>query len=276
LPDNYPKYAIFGWWYHGYPDMRDHPAQSFDLVRHRWMDTLLLGRHNGLWAEPRVLVEDSKGNWHEGHDWPLEQSRHVALRTSGKDKLTLGGGPSGKASYRDEVGAERGRWEGASVVFRSAPLDKPKLINGAPDVHLTASSSETATKWVAYLVDQAPDGSWERISHGYADSHSWKNESKWTPIEPGKRYRWKLDLMPTAVVVDKGHRIALVIASQDSRNDPVGEYCWSDYRGGCYAPSGILPAETVGRATNTVYTGRGATRVELDWVDPAKTRKPPS
>ena len=35
LPDNYPKYAIFGWWYHGYPDMRDHPAADFGSVRHR-------------------------------------------------------------------------------------------------------------------------------------------------------------------------------------------------------------------------------------------------
>ena len=125
------------------------------------MDALLFKTNNGLWNEPRVLVEDSKGKWHEGHDWPLEQSRHVTFTTDGTKNLTVGkSGKAARPSYVDELGAERGNWEGAKVVFRTKPLDKPKLVNGAPDVHLTASSSQTSTKWVAYLMDEAPDGSW--------------------------------------------------------------------------------------------------------------------
>lgn len=277
LPDDYPKYAIFGWWYHGYPDMKGHAAADFDFIRHRWMDGLLFKTENGLWNEPRVLVEDSLGVWHEGHDWPLEQSRAGRLFTG--DAGSLGGAPgkSGEVSYVDALGAERGSWDNASVVFETSPVAKNMLVNGAPDVFLKGSSSETSTKWVAYLMDVAPDGSWERISHGYADSHIWKDRSRWDEIEPGKAYRWKIDLMPTAVVVKKGHKIALVIASQDSRQTrSFGSDCFSDYRGGCYSPSGILPALTVGRAENTVHTGKGGTYVRFDWVDPKKTDKAPT
>ncbi len=247
---------------------------NFEFVRHRWMDTLLFGRENGLWQEPRVLVEDSLGVWHEGHDWPLERSQHVRLATSG-DELTPSNAEPGKASYEDRLGAERGSWADAHVEFKTTPLDKDMLVNGAPLVHLKAASSSTSTKWVAYLMDEAPDGSWQRISHGYADSHLWKVEDQWLEIEPDKPYRWTLKLMPTAVVVKKGHRITLVIASQDSRRTRRSG-CFKDYRGGCYNPSGIMPATTVGRTTNTVFLGPRATSVELDWVDPRKTTKAPT
>ncbi|MDQ3914846.1 MAG: CocE/NonD family hydrolase [Actinomycetota bacterium] len=274
LPDDYPKFAIFGWWYHGYPDMRGTAALDFSFVRHRWMDSLLFGIENGLDAEPRVLVEDSTGTWHEGHDWPLEQSSHVTMATT-EEALTRRAGDPGFVSYLDRIGVNRGSWTDAHVAFETAPLTKDMLVNGAPKVHLKAESSQTSTKWVAYLLDVAPDGSWERISHGYADSHSWKAEDAWAEMEPDKPYEWTIDLMPTAVVVEKGHRVSLLIASQDSRRTP-GNACFSDYRGGCYNPSGILPAITAGRAVNAVHFGTGGTTVEWDWVDPRKTDKAPT
>ena len=81
--------------------------------------------------------------------------------------------------------------------------------------------------------------------------------------------------MPTAVVVPKGHKVALLIASQDSRRTSSGQ-CFSDYVGGCYEPSGILPATTAGQAINTVFTGPAGTTVEWDWADPTKTAKAPT
>ncbi|HEX2057202.1 MAG TPA: CocE/NonD family hydrolase, partial [Actinomycetota bacterium] len=162
LPDDYPKFAILGWWYHGYPDMAGHAALDFMSIRHRWMDALLFGTENGLWAEPRVLVEDSTGTWHEGHDWPLERSKHVTMGTA-EGALVQRSGEPGRVSYEDAVGAERGDWTDAHVLFETKSLKKDMLVNGAPKVHLKATSSESSTKWVAYLVDVAPDGSWERI-----------------------------------------------------------------------------------------------------------------
>lgn len=278
LPDAAAKYAIFGWWYHGYPDMREHPFGRFDDVRHRWLDTLLLRRENGLFAEPRVLVEDSRGVWHEGADWPLERSQDVVLHPGQQDRLAARA-PARSVSYADAPGAQRGEWKGASVEFRTDPLPADRLVNGAPVLDLVASSSADATKWVAYLFAEAPDGTRQRVSHGYADSHTWAGESQWKPVQPGKQYRWRLELQPTAAVVEKGSRLVLVVASQDSRNtdDPRANDsgCFDDYRGGDYCPSGIVPASTVGRAINTVHLGPGKTALRLQWVDPRKTAKPP-
>lgn len=275
LPDDYPKYAIFGWWYHGYPDMAGHEVPNFEFIRHRWMDALLFKTENGLWYEPRVLVEDSKGVWHEGRDWPLERSSRLRWYPSGNGTLSSAAN-DGKVSYLDALGAERGEWDGGHVLFKSEKLRKDMLVNGAPKLHLKGSSTETSTKWVAYLLDIDADGNWERISHGYADSHSWKAEDEWAEMEPGKPYRWTLNLMPTAVVVEKGHRIGLLIASQDSRRSNNSGGCFSDYRGGCYNPSGILPATTAGRATNTIHLGKQGTLLEFDWVDPRRTQKAPT
>ncbi|MGH2712063.1 MAG: CocE/NonD family hydrolase [Actinomycetota bacterium] len=280
LRDDAPKYGIFGWWYHGWPSMNGHPFDRFDHVRHRWLDALLFERDNGLWAEPRVLVEDNTHVWHEGHDWPLEQSTEVVLRPASGGALQEGAPAAGQASYPDMPGSIRGKWTGAHVAFRTDPFAKDMLINGAPQLDLVGSSNLTETKWVAYLMEETPDGRWHRITHGYADSHTWNGEDKWEVMTPGTKYEWTLRLLPTAFVVPEGSRLTLVITSQDSRNvdDPRqsgDDACWEDYRGGCYAPSGILPAATMGAATNTVYLGPDGTSLRLAWVDPNITAKPP-
>lgn len=278
LPADAPKHVIWGWWYHGWPDMEGHPAEDFESVRHRWLDATLFGLDNGLWDEPRVWVEDSTGVWHEGNDWPLEPSERVRLRASPDGALTTDATAEGAREYVDTLETRRGSWALAHVAFRTEPLDAPRLVNGAPRVHLVASTDLGETKWVVYLLDEAPDGSWERVSHGYADSHTWAGEDAWETMESGERYPFDIMLMPTAVVLEPGHRLVLLVASQDSaltNGAPGGEaFCFDDHRGGCYDPSGIRPATTVGRATNTVHTGPDGTWVDLAWVDPALTAKP--
>jgi predicted acyl esterase len=278
LPDGAPKHAIWGWWGHSHPDMQGHAFADYANVRHRWLDALLFRRQNGLSAEPRVLVEDSRGVWHEGVDWPLERSEQIVLHPEAPSGLAGRAPAPGTVSYADALGAKRGEWTDASVVFRTEPLPADRLVNGAPVLDLVASSSAEATKWVAYLVAEAADGTRRRVSHGYADSHTWAGESQWKPMQSGKPYRWQLRLQPTAVVVEKGSRLVLVVASQDSRHtdpaQPVGR-CFDGDPGRRYCASGIVPAATAGRAVNTVHTGAGKTALRLHWVDPRKTAKPP-
>ncbi len=279
LPDDFPKYAIFGWWYHSWPDMTGHPAEQFADWRHRWMDATLHGVDNGLWSEPRVLVEDSTGVWHESHDWPIDGSEQVTLLAGPTG--TLGSEASeGWRRYSDTPGAQRGSWVDANVTFRSDPLAQDMLVNGEPRVHLVATSTSTQTKWVVYLLDEAPDGSWQRIAQGYADSRVHGGEGTWEDSQPGKEYSWEIPLLPTAKVVPKGHQIVLLVASEDASTADPRAPCWEAHRGedgqgGCYSPTGIVRAINTRPATNAIQTGPDATSVTFAWVDPATTNKPP-
>lgn len=277
LPDDFPKYAIFGWWYHSWPDMGGHPAEDFADVRHRWMDATLHGADNGLWQEPRVLVEDSTGTWHESHNWPIDGSWRVTWHADASGTLASNA-TAGAVSYLDAQGAQRGSWTDASVVFRSDPLEQTMLVNGEPRAKLVASSDQAQTKWVVYLLDEAPDGSWHRIAQGYADSRVHGGEGTWADMVPGQEYEWEIPLLPTAKVVAEGHRIVMLVASQDAATADPEAPCWDAHRvdgeGGCYSPTGIFPATTMGRATNTVHTGPDGTTISFDWVNPAATNKP--
>lgn len=271
LPENFPKYLLLGWWGHGVPNMNGHPAQTFDDLRHRWLDATLFGKENGLWTEPRVLVEDSQNVWREGHEWPLEPSDWTTWSPQPGGILATSASHEGSESYPDLSSAQRGTWTGSNVIFRTEPLESQRLINGQPEFHLVASSSQPATKWVAYLFDEAPDGTRQYISHGHADSHSWGKPSEWLPMEPGKKYSWDIHLLPTAVVVPSGHRVVLLVTSQDvgtAFTSLAKSFCFSDYHGGCYSPTGILPSEYADRTTNTVYLGPDATHLRFAWADP--------
>lgn len=269
LPDSFPKSMILGWWYHSWPTMEGHPAEHFSDVRQRFFDHYLLGIDNGWEAEPRVVVEDSQGTWHESHDWPLDGSERWMLWAS--EALGLARLPTadGSASYADPLPRDQDS-ESARLRFRGDPVESAKLVNGQPVVELVASSSGSETKWVAFLLDEAPDGSVERISHGATDSHRLhERDEAWSALTPRESKTWTMKLLPTAYVLEEGHRLVLEISSQESNMIRLADRCWDDHRGGSYCPNGILPSVTAGRAINTVQTGAEGTRVFVDLVDPA-------
>ena len=299
LPEDHAKYLIMGYWYHGFPDMTGHYSDAvrgpyalsaeqspytFQHLRQRWLEHLLFGDDNGVRDDPRVLIEDSQGTWHESHDWPLDGATVATWYPDATDGTFTRDLPAsdGSSSYTDRENTMRGRWTDSHVAFRSEPLGNDTLVHGMPVVNLTASSDQAETKWVVYLLDEAPDGTWDRITHGYADSHSWGDEADWLDMEPGSTYVWSIHMLPTAFVVEAGHRITLLVASQDM---VVGEggrtVCWPDHRdpddpdAGCYAPAGIVPSATAGRAVNSVYTGPLATSVTMATIDPGLTQKVP-
>lgn len=285
LPEAYPKWSVWGWFAHTDPDFATHPLGDFALLRQQWIDATLFGHENGLWETPRVLAEDNLGVWHESATWPLDHSERVRFHARDDGALVLDAPNPGSLSYTDREGANRPDWRDAHVAFRSEPLAEARLVSGAPKLHLVASSDQIETKWVVYLLDEAPDGTRQRVTQGYADSHTYAGEDEWREMTPGSSYAWDIQLLPTAWVVEPGHRLVLLVASQDSGWNPrEGEpevsmtstypmACWPAPKGECYWPMGILPSATAGRAVNTVHTGEDATLLELHWADPMATTK---
>jgi predicted acyl esterase len=97
--------------------------------------------------------------------------------------------------------------------FVSEPLAEPVAITGKIWADLRFSSDAPDTMFVVKLVDIYPDGyeAMVRESAGLARYH--QGLDKAAPLEKGKTYSLKLDLWSTALVFNKGHRIAVHITN---------------------------------------------------------------
>jgi len=123
------------------------------------------------------------------------------------------------------------------LTYSSEPLQEDLEVTGPIYLVLYASSTQKDTDFYVRLVDQAPDKEqqkgappkgriltrgWLRASHRELDSqrssprrpfHSHSNPS---PIEPGKIYRYDIEVLPTSNLFRKDHRIRIDLSNGDS------------------------------------------------------------
>ena len=125
------------------------------------------------------------------------------------------------------------------LTFTTAPLTEDVEVTGPIVLELFAASSCTDTDFIVKLADQLPQGADDRkagkqpgsvnVSKGWLRaSHREKDEKRSKPyrpvythmnpqpIEPGKTYRYEVEVMPCSHVFKAGHRIRLEIANADS------------------------------------------------------------
>lgn len=240
------------------------PAPLIDL-RHeelRWFDYWLKGMANGILDEPRVKVFVMGANrWREADDWPIPGTRYTRyyFHSGGRANSLFGDGvldlaapgaePPDTYVYdpqnpvptlggstccaedvtpismgpRDQCPAE---WRPDVLVYTTAPLDAEVEVTGPVSVTLFAASDARETDFTAKLVDVFPNGYAMNVAQGiirarYRDS--WEHP---TLLEPGRVYRYPIDLWSTSNCFRKGHRIRVEISSsnfpQFDRNPNTG------------------------------------------------------
>lgn len=90
-----------------------------------------------------------------------------------------------------------------------------------------AASSAVDTDFVAKLIDVYPDGRAINVAEGVLRARYRNSLSRPEPLEPGKVYRMEVDMIATANLFQKGHRIRVHVTSshfpQFSRNLNTGE-----------------------------------------------------
>lgn len=114
------------------------------------------------------------------------------------------------------------------LTFRTSALEDPMTLAGPLALRLVAASTAPDTDWHAKLSDVAPDGSETIITEGaLRASHRRLDREKSTParpyhphtdptpIEPGRFYRYAIELWPTAWRLAPGHRLQLRVTSTD-------------------------------------------------------------
>ncbi|WP_031509254.1 CocE/NonD family hydrolase [Streptomyces megasporus] len=239
-----PRRGLIGPWSHKYPHLgQPGPAIGYLQEVVRWWDHWLKGVDNGVtdgpmlhaWMQesvpPSTSYEERPGRWVGEPSWPSPNVEPVA-HPLGRHRLAA----PGEAVEETEltvrsplsVGQFAGKWasynappdlpydqreeDGGSLVFDSEPLSERVEILGAPSVELELSVSEPVAMVAARLSDVAPDGRATRVTYGLLNLTRADGDEP-VPLEPGRRYRVRVQLNGVAQAFPPGHRIRLSLST---------------------------------------------------------------
>ncbi|MCW8327647.1 CocE/NonD family hydrolase [Photobacterium sp. SDRW27] len=240
-----PRLGLIGPWSHKYPHIGiPGPAIGFLQECLRWWDKWLKGIETDIMQEPmlRTWMLDSMppstfyhqryGRWVSEPSWPSE---NIGTQVFKLDKYCLA---DVKAEVEEQQlclqsplsnGLFAGKWcsysatpdlphdqreeEGGALVFTTEPIDSSIEILGAPVVELELSADKPVAMVAVRLSDVHPDNKSTRVTYGLLNLTHRDSHEKPTPLEPGKRYRVRVQLNDVAQSFPKGHRIRIAISS---------------------------------------------------------------
>lgn len=214
----------------------------------RWFDYWLKGRDNGVMDEPpvqyfmmaaaRTGAYSAKNRMLTSANWPPAY-REVRYYLGGGLNLSPRGpgGAMRQLSYRADPSNPVPTFGGANLTFERGPmdqraigqrqdylrfqtplLDKDVAIAGPVKLELYAATDGTDTDFVAKLVDVYPDGYEALVLDAPIRTRfrGGRMPDDMHPMTPGAPEKLTIDLWPTAITFEKGHRIAVHIASSNS------------------------------------------------------------
>jgi hypothetical protein len=181
-------------------------------------------------VRPAPWYAERPGRFVAEPSWPAPgiEPRSFFLTASG---LADEAGPQAEfvVASPESVGSRAGAWcphgtapddagdqredDARSVVFDTAPLTERVEILGAPIVDLEVSADRPNAKIAVRLCDVHPNGASTRVTYGILNLTHRDGHEKPQPLEPGRRYRVRLQLNDTGYAFPAGNRIRLAISS---------------------------------------------------------------
>ncbi|WP_241384864.1 CocE/NonD family hydrolase [Rhodococcus sp. CH91] len=242
-----PRKGLIGPWGHKYPHLGvPGPAIGFLQEVVRWWDHWLKGIDTGVMDEPMVRAwmqdpvkpnpsyAERPGRWVAEPSWPspdIESRRYIfdrhALHADGdpttreerpltlQSPLSVGMFAGKWASYAatPDLPTDQRDEDGGALVFETESLDAPMEILGQPELELEVSSATPVAMLAARLSDIAPNGEATRVTYGLLNLTHRDGSENPQPLEPGKRYRVRIQLNGMGQVFPAGHRIRLSIST---------------------------------------------------------------
>jgi putative CocE/NonD family hydrolase len=238
-----PKKGLIGPWGHAYPHIAT-PEPAIDFLNEalRWWDHWLKGRDTGIMQEPvmQVWMQDSirpsavlperPGRWVPFSSWP-----HAAVEPDswnlGDEGLTQGAATAARRIIDSplETGLNFGEWcpysgigelpddqrsdDGRSVIFETAPLERPLAIIGAPRIDLDITIDDQTALLAARLQDVHPDGASLNVTYGLLNLAQRNGADAPRAFPTGRRERVRLQLNDVAHVFPVGHRIRIALST---------------------------------------------------------------
>src|SRR5437867_1119727 len=217
----------------------------------RWFDRWLKEKANGIDDEPPVRYyllgdpEDPKapGNeWRNADSWPPparltsyflikggglsrapseEKASSTSYRYDPKNPVPTKGGGNLILGGKDPMDQREVGEREDYLRFVTEPLKDRLEVTGRISVDLYVDSDAPDTDFAAKLVDVYPDGYEALLLDGILRARYREGFEKEVFLKPGEVVPLRIDLWSTAVVFNRGHRIALhITSSTDPRFDP--------------------------------------------------------
>ncbi|MGE0219720.1 CocE/NonD family hydrolase [Mycolicibacterium sp.] len=209
------------------------PWESLHHEALAWFDHWLKDADTGIMDGPPVrYVLPGADGWHSSQTWP-PAATHVrwALRADGD--LAEDEGEPGQRAYLS-LGAGLNRVKASPIdppsalTWTSAPLRRPLDVVGEIELRLVASATASDTAWMATLQAVAPDGEvaditagWLRASLRGVDDAQSRDGAPVLPcteavaVPAGVPVDYRIPLVPNARRLPAGHRVRLVLTSDD-------------------------------------------------------------
>jgi len=234
------------------PAQLDRPLRALREEALRWYDHWFKGIDNGIMREPTVkywVMGENK--WRQADDWPLPETQWTKLYLASWERLKFE--PFVPASVDDEQPpdafiqmppTQTNKIE--KLCFFSDPLPEDVLVAGPSALILYASIDQEDTNWIACLKDVGPDVSvrtvregererpgtlaareltrgWLKASHRALDPERSKPWRPWhpltrkarMPVKPHQINEYAIEILSTANLFRKQHRICLEISCLD-------------------------------------------------------------
>lgn len=210
------------------------PWESMHTEALAWYDHWLKGRDTGIVEGPPVRYAlPGADEWRTADSWPPPEATHreFALRADGT--LSEDEGAPGVREYL-VLGAGLGRAKPSAIdppallAWTSAPLTDDLDMVGDIELRLVASATAMDTAWIVTLQDVAPDGQvtdvtagWLRASLREVDEAASRPGAPVLPcrnpqaVPIGEDVQYRIPLVANARRFQPGHRIRLVLASDD-------------------------------------------------------------
>ncbi len=99
------------------------------------------------------------------------------------------------------------------LAYTTEPLPDDLEVTGPLSLTLHAATSARDADWVAKLCDVEPNGFSRIIAEGVLRASFREGFERQIPVQPGRSYKYAIDLQATSNVFRRGHRIGLLLTS---------------------------------------------------------------
>ncbi|MBC6402703.1 MAG: CocE/NonD family hydrolase [Hyphomonadaceae bacterium] len=235
---------IIGPWPHGWNRSRQNADVDFgadsliDVERLllEWFDYWMKDGEEPDMAPVRIFVM-GENRWRDEQEWPLArtQYRPYYLHADGALSTEKPTSQSGKQSYVYDPAKpvptlggnimeatlrgphDQGPLDARTDILRfsTQPFDQPVEITGPVSAELYAASSAKDTDFMAKLIVEKADGSALNLVDGVIRARYREGFEEPELLQPGKVYKYTLDLWATSYLLEPGDRLRVDITSSN-------------------------------------------------------------